>query len=88
MIDWGELRLAPFPLKRKGEKTMTLSEFLAALNNPQAVVTVLDSETGNPELIKLYASGYEQLLAALLAIEVDKVSIVNAAAVTVLLKAA
>lgn len=66
---------------------MTLSEFLAALNNPQAVVTVLDSETGNPELIKLYASGYEQLLAALLAREVDKVTIVNAAAVTVILKA-
>lgn len=67
---------------------MTLSEFLAALNNPQAVVTVLDSETGNPELIKLYAAGYEQLLATLLAREVDKVTIVNQAAVTVILKAA
>ena len=85
MIDWGELRLAPFPLKRKGEKTMTLSEFLAALNNPQAVVTVNDSD--NTELIKMYAAGYAQLLATLLAREVDKVTVVNQAAITILLKA-
>ena len=65
---------------------MTLSEFLAALNNPQAVVTVIDDD--NTELIKLYAAGYAQLLAALLAREVDKVTVVNQAAITVVLKAA
>ena len=65
---------------------MTLSEFLAALNNPNAVVTVVDSD--NTELVKIYASGYEQLLATLLAREVDKVTIANANGVTVLLKAA
>lgn len=86
MIDWGELRLAPFPLKRKGEKAMTLSEFMAALNNPSAVITVIDDD--NTELIKLYAPGYAQLLAALLAREVDKVTVVNQAAITVVLKAA
>jgi predicted YcjX-like family ATPase len=65
---------------------MTLSEFLAALNNPQAVVTVFDDD--NTELIKLYAAGYAQLLATLLAREVDKVTVVNQAAITVILKAA
>ncbi len=65
---------------------MTLSEFLAALNNPQAVVTVIDDD--NTELIKLYAAGYAQLLATLLAREVDKVTVVNQAAITVILKAA
>lgn len=65
---------------------MTLSEFLAALNNPQAVVTVIDDD--NTELIKLYAAGYAQLLATLLAREVDKVTVVNQAAITVVLKAA
>lgn len=65
---------------------MTLSEFLAALNNPQAVVTVIDND--NTELIKLYAAGYAQLLATLLAREVDKVTVVNQAAITVVLKAA
>lgn len=64
---------------------MTLAEFLAALNNPQAVVTVLDSD--NTELIKLFAAGYEQLLAELLSREVDKVTIAQMNAVTVLLKA-
>ena len=65
---------------------MTLSEFLAALNNPNAVVTVVDSD--NTELVKVYASGYEQLLATLLAREVDKVTIASANGVIVLLKAA
>lgn len=65
---------------------MTLSEFLAALNNPNAVVTVVDSD--NTELVKVYASGYAQLIAELLAREVDKVTIASANGVTVLLKAA
>ena len=64
---------------------MTLSQFLAALNNAQAVVTILDND--NTELVKVYAAGYEQLLATLLAREVDKVTIVQSNAVTVLLKA-
>jgi predicted YcjX-like family ATPase len=63
---------------------MTLSEFLAALNNPNAVVTVNNDD--GTELIKLYAAGYAQLLAALLAREIDKVTVVNQAAITVLLK--
>lgn len=53
---------------------MTLSEFFAALQNPNMVVTVKE---GNTELTKIYASGYEQLLATLLAKEVDKITIVN-----------
>lgn len=64
---------------------MTLSEFLAALTNAQAVVTVIESD--NTELVKLYAAGYSQLLATLLAREVDKVTIANANGVSVLLKA-
>lgn len=64
---------------------MTLAEFLAALNNPNAVVTVVDDN--DSELIKLYAAGYEQLLAALLEREVDVVTIVNQAAITLKLKA-
>lgn len=65
---------------------MTLSEFLAALTNPQAVVTVVDSD--NTELIKLYAAGYSQLLSTLLSREIDKVTIAQMNAVTVLLKSA
>ena len=64
---------------------MTLSEFLAALTNAQAVVTVIESD--NTELVKLYAAGYSQLLATLLAREVDKVTSANAKGVSVLLNA-
>lgn len=63
---------------------MTLSEFLTALNNPGAVVTIIESN--NTELIKLYAAGYAQLLASLLAREVDKVTVTNTNAITVVLK--
>ncbi len=66
---------------------MTLQEFLAALDNPTAVVTVKDSTEGNPDLIKLYAAGYAQLLATLLAREIDKVTVVKADQITVILKA-
>jgi predicted YcjX-like family ATPase len=68
---------------------MSLSEFLAALNNPQAVVTINEPSEGTAvtELIKMYAAGYEQLLAELLAREVDKVTVVSPQAITVLLKA-
>lgn len=63
---------------------MTLSDFLAALNNPQAVVTVVDSDS--TELVKVNAAGYAQLLSTLLARTVDKVTISNANAVSVLLQ--
>lgn len=59
---------------------MTLSEFFAALQNPNMVVTIME---GNSELTKIYASGYEQLLATLLAKEVSKITIVNQNAATV-----
>ena len=65
---------------------MTLQEFLAALNNPNAVITVIDDDS--TELIKLYAAGYAQLLATVLAREVDKVTVVKVDQITVLLKAA
>lgn len=64
---------------------MTLSEFLASLQNAgQIQVTVLESD--NTELVKLYAAGYEQLLASLLARTVEKVTILNQAAVSVVLQ--
>lgn len=63
---------------------MTLAEFLAALNNPQAIVSVMDSD--NTELIKLYAAGYTQLIAELLEREISKVTIATKDAVNVLLK--
>ena len=59
---------------------MTLSEFFAALQNPNMVVTIKE---GSSELTKIYASGYEQLLATLLAKEVSKITIVNQNAATV-----
>ena len=67
---------------------MTLSELLASFENATTMlVTVKDSTDGNPELVKLYASGYAQLLATLLAREVDKVTVQNQASVIVVLKA-
>ena len=60
---------------------MTLSEFLAALTNAQAVVTVQDND--GTELVKLFAAGYAQLLAELLAREVAQVTVVNQTAITV-----
>ena len=59
---------------------MTLNEFFAALQNPNMVVTVTQ---GNSELTKIYASGYEQLLASLLAKEVSKITVMNQNAATV-----
>lgn len=59
---------------------MTLSEFLVALTNADALVTVID---GDKELVKLYAPGYNQLLAVLLAREVAQVTVVNPKAITV-----
>lgn len=62
---------------------MTLSEFLVSLTNTDALVTVLDAD--NTELVKLYAPGYAQLIATLLAREVSKVTVVNPKAITVVL---
>lgn len=59
---------------------MTLEEFFAALQNPNMVVTVVE---GSTELTKIYASGYEQLQASLLAKEVDKITVVNNNAATI-----
>lgn len=62
---------------------MTLQEFFAALTNSNAVVTVQSSD--NTELVKVFASGYEQLLASLLAETVDKITISGNAAITIVL---
>ena len=59
---------------------MTLNEFFAALQNPNMVVTVTQN---NAELTRIYASGYEQLLASLLAKEVSKITVMNQNAATV-----
>ena len=67
---------------------MTLTEFLDALDNAQALITVKDSTEGNPVLVKFYADGYSQLLAALLAREVDKFKVANQNSIEVILKAA
>lgn len=61
---------------------MTLEEFFAALQNPNMVVTVMEN---NVELTKIYASGYEQLQASLLAKEVDTITVMNQNAATIVL---
>lgn len=61
---------------------MTLAEFFAALQNPNMVVTVMEN---NVELTKIYASGYEQLQATLLAKEVDTITVQNQNAATIVL---
>lgn len=60
---------------------MTLTQFLAALTNTNMVVTVLDSN--DVELVKMYAAGYQQLLATLLAKTVSQITFVSAQAVTI-----
>ena len=59
---------------------MTLEDFFAALQNKNMVVAVMKDSV---ELTKIYASGYEQLLATLLAEEVDKITIQNTNQATV-----
>ena len=68
---------------------MTLQEFFAALTNKDVVVTISekDAQEAVTELTKIYASGYEQLLTALLARTVDSVTIANQKAVSVVLTA-
>lgn len=66
---------------------MTLQEFLAALQNPNAVVTINEAGETPHELIKMYAAGYEQLLTDLLAKEVETVTVVSPQAITVVVEA-
>lgn len=67
---------------------MTLLEFFTALDNANAVITILDSDTDHSELVKVFASGSDQLLASLLAREVDKIKVTSPTAITVQLKSA
>ena len=64
---------------------MSLSEFFASLTNGAIVVTVLDND--GTELVKIYAGGYQQLLAETLAREVAEVSINSNVLVSVKLAA-
>lgn len=67
---------------------MTLSDFFDALDNPSAVITILDSDTDHTELVKIFASGSDQLLATLLARDVDTIKVASPTAITIQLKAA
>ena len=60
---------------------MSLSEFFTALDNDNAVVTIIDDD--NKELVKVYASGSDQLLATLLARNVAKFKVNSPTAITV-----
>lgn len=62
---------------------MTLQEFFAALQNPNMVITVIEDST---ELTKIFASGYEQLQASLLAKEVSTITVINNTQATVVLE--
>ena len=64
---------------------MSLSEFFASLTNGSIVVTVLDND--GSELVKIYAGGYQQLLAETLAREVAEVTINSNVLVSVKLAA-
>lgn len=60
---------------------MSLSDFFQALDNNNAVITIND-DTGN-ELVKVYASGSDQLLASLLSRNVAKFKVTSPNAITV-----
>ena len=59
---------------------MSLIDFFGALDNENAVVTIID---GTTELVKVYASGSDQLLATLLARNVAKFKVSSPTAITV-----
>lgn len=59
---------------------MSLLDFFGALDNDNAVVTIID---GTTELVKVYASGSDQLLATLLARGVNKFKVNSPTAITV-----
>ena len=62
---------------------MSLLDFFQALDNDNAVITILDSD--NTELVKVYASGSSQLLATLLARTVGSFKVTSPTAITVTL---
>lgn len=64
---------------------MSLSEFFASLTNGAIVVTVLEND--GTELVKIYANGYQQLLATLLERAVAEVTINSNVLVSVKLAA-
>lgn len=68
---------------------MTLTEFFEALQNPgNFVVSITETDNGADKILaKIYADGYEQLLAATLARTVDKITVENNKAITVHLAA-
>ena len=59
---------------------MSLLDFFGALDNENAVVTIID---GTTELVKVYASGSDQLLSTLLARNVAKFKVSSPTAITV-----
>lgn len=59
---------------------MSLLDFFGALDNENSVVTIID---GTTELVKVYASGSDQLLATLLARNVAKFKVSSPTAITV-----
>lgn len=60
---------------------MSLSDFFQALDNDNAVITIIDDD--NTELVKVYASGSSQLLATLLARNVATFKVNSPTAITV-----
>lgn len=63
---------------------MTLAELLVTLQNASKIM-VFVKEADNSDLITFYASGYEQVLASVLARDVDKLT-VGSNQITVVLK--
>ena len=62
---------------------MTLEQLLASLQNAEKIVVTVINGSDNKELVKFYASGYEQILASILAQDVAKLTVVGATAITV-----
>ena len=62
---------------------MTLAELLASLQNAEKIVVTVVNGSDNKELVKFYASGYEQILSSILSQDVAKLTVVGAAAITV-----
>ena len=61
---------------------MTLTELLVAIQNASKLVVTVQEHDGS-ELVTFYASGYEQILASLLAREVAELTIKGNTAITV-----
>ena len=65
---------------------MTVTQFLSSLQNAGQIQVVIQNEN-NETLVKLFADGYEQLLATLLARTIEKVTITSTTSITVVLAA-